>query len=164
MLQKHQKIRGHERGKKVAIIWIRTTLDRPWLKESCHYLVTIQYGQYWIDQLNIGRSFEMRSSRFLRSANLLCVDSQTDLKSISSYETESLLVKECNLTLTKLGNLQCVLLCWVPCWVPRHIEGNNKADLLARQGSSMHISWKEYYVPLHQQSSGLRNTSLSNGV
>lgn len=70
----------------------------------------------------------------------VCVDSQAAIKALGSVYTSSTLVKECKGLLNVLGN-KCDL---TILWVPGHslIQGNEDADLLARQGADLHISWK----------------------
>ncbi|WP_443057100.1 hypothetical protein, partial [Streptomyces sp. IBSBF 2390] len=50
------------------------------------------------------------------------------------------MVKDCKNVLNLLGNLCNLTILWVPGHT--NIQGNEDADLLARQGSDLHISWK----------------------
>ena len=67
------------------------------------------------------------------------VDSQAALKALEAPFIKSATVKRCIESLAKLSNQNKVILQWVP--GHNDIEGNELADLLARQGSSKHISW-----------------------
>lgn len=67
------------------------------------------------------------------------MDSQSALKALDSIHTSSTLVRDCKKILNDVGNLCNVTLMWVP--GHSNEVGNDLADLLARQGSSLHISW-----------------------
>lgn len=90
----------------------------------------------------------------------ICVDSQAALKALDSPLTVSKLAMECKSALSALGHLHTITLLWVP--GHSNIEGNEKADLLARQGSSLHRSWMvKCYCPLsHPKSIIKKHTTL----
>lgn len=67
------------------------------------------------------------------------VDSQAALKALGAPFTKSSLTKRCLEALEKICEHNTVTLIWVP--GHSEIEGNEYADLLARQGSSRHRSW-----------------------
>lgn len=72
---------------------------------------------------------------------VICVDSQAALKALESIHSTSIIVRDCKELLTKLSVSHDITLMWVP--GHSNVEGNEMADLLARQGSSLHISWAE---------------------
>ena len=71
----------------------------------------------------------------------ICIDSQAALKALASFRATSKVVKGCKEALNRLGSQSQLTLIWVP----RHcnIEGNEKADQLAKIGAEKHISWSE---------------------
>lgn len=71
----------------------------------------------------------------------ICVDSQAAIKALASTEVKSTLVKECREALIALAATREVSIIWVPGHT--NVEGNDLADLLARQGSDLHVSWAE---------------------
>uniref|UniRef100_UPI002FDBDCFB RNase H family protein n=1 Tax=Streptomyces sp. IBSBF 2390 TaxID=2903533 RepID=UPI002FDBDCFB len=74
-----------------------------------------------------------------KASMVICVDSQAAIKALSSVRITSSLVKDCKSVLNNLGGLCDLTIMWVPGHT--YIQGNEDADLLARQGSDLHISW-----------------------
>lgn len=75
------------------------------------------------------------------------VDSQAALKAIDRSYVKSSLTKKCLRMIDKVCDNNKVTLTWIP--GHRNIDGNEKADLLARQGSSRHQSWtSKIEIPL----------------
>ena len=70
---------------------------------------------------------------------VICVDSQAAIKALAAFHTTSILVKECKELLNQVGGRIQITIMWVP--GHSNVPGNDMADLLARQGSSQHISW-----------------------
>ena len=68
---------------------------------------------------------------------MIFVDSQAALKAIESKVVKSRIVRKCRGSLASIEQHRVSL-----CWVPGHsnIEGNEKADEMARRGSEMDIS------------------------
>lgn len=73
----------------------------------------------------------------------ICIfsDSQAALAALKSYTCTSKLVWECTLLLQKLSVNNTIVLYWVP--GHQGIQGNEKADELARVGSSQHLQGPE---------------------
>lgn len=65
----------------------------------------------------------------------ILTDSQAAIKALYSTTTSSRLVGQCRDTLNHLGGTLKITLLWVP--GHRNIEGNERADGLARQGSAL---------------------------
>lgn len=73
-------------------------------------------------------------SREIRNKNInICTDSQACLKALKSHSFTSRLMIECLKRVTEISETNNVSLVWVP--GHRDIEGNEKADKLARDGS-----------------------------
>lgn len=68
---------------------------------------------------------------------IICSDSQAALKSLDKFLVNSRLVNECKSLLNSLGAHNRVKLLWVPGHFG--VEGNEKADFLARKGSSLEL-------------------------
>jgi ribonuclease HI len=75
---------------------------------------------------------------------IICSDSQAALKAIASFSVSSRAVQNCKLAYSNLRRRVTLA------WVPGHegIEGNEKADSLAREGSSIQPSGPEPFLPV----------------
>lgn len=79
-----------------------------------------------------------------------CSDSQASLKALDKVVSNSKLVLECKMLLNVLGGHNKVNLIWVPghCGV----EGNEKADFLARKGSNLEMFGPEPAIGISKSS------------
>lgn len=96
--------------------------------------------------LAIARAAELAAARVISREDItIYVDSQAALKALESNTIKSSLVKSCREVLQALCR-QCntVKLCWVPGHC--NIEGNEKADSLAREGSETDIGSADHSV------------------
>jgi ribonuclease HI len=71
---------------------------------------------------------------FLNKRISICSDSRAALQALMSWKLDSKLVLECRNLLQELANSNSLTLVWVP--GHSEIEGNEKADELAREGSA----------------------------
>ena len=78
----------------------------------------------------------------------ICSDSEASIKALSSPTVTSKMVKECKETLNRVGLRNHITLIWVP--GHSGIEGNERADELARLGSSSRVFGPESFVPVPQ--------------
>ena len=78
----------------------------------------------------------------------ICSDSEASIKALSSPTVTSKMVKECKETLNRVGLRNHITLIWVP--GHSGIEGNERADELARLGSSSRVFGPEPFVPVPQ--------------
>ena len=82
---------------------------------------------------------ESQSTIVRGNSIVICVDSQAAIKALAAFHTTSTLVKECKELLDQVGGFFQITILWVPSH--NNGSGNDETDLLARQGSSLHISW-----------------------
>ncbi|XP_049315637.1 uncharacterized protein LOC125779115 [Bactrocera dorsalis] len=93
----------------------------------------------------ISQCAEVNLSRNYRNQRIAILsDSQAALKAILSYETKSLLVEECIERLNRLSLCNRVHLIWVP--GHKGVEGNEKADELARTAAASKMLRPEPYI------------------
>ncbi len=77
-------------------------------------------------------------------------DSQVCLKALSLEGTKSKLVQECHKALNKLGQRKRVILLWVP--GHSNVEGNERADALAKRGTLPIPTGPEPIIPIPAKS------------
>lgn len=78
----------------------------------------------------------------------ICSDSESMIKALASPVTTSKLVKECKDLLNRMGLRNQITLVWVP--GHSGVEGNEKADEMARIGSASHPCGPEPQIPIPQ--------------
>lgn len=78
----------------------------------------------------------------------ICSDSEAVMKALMSPVTTSKLVRECKDCLNRMGRRNRITLVWVP--GHSGVDGNEKADELARTGSSASAYGPEPYIPIPQ--------------
>ena len=78
----------------------------------------------------------------------ICSDSESMIKALVSPVTTSKLIKECKEALIHRGLRNQITMVWVP--GHSGIEGNEKADELARQGSAAVSYGPEPFIPIPQ--------------
>lgn len=91
---------------------------------------------------------EVPQNRALGRDVLICSDSEAAIKALLSPITTSKLVKECKECLNQVGLRNRITLVWVP--GHSGIEGNEKADELARLGSAASVFGPEPQIPIPQ--------------
>lgn len=80
---------------------------------------------------------------------LIHSDSLHTLKTLKNYKYESKLAIECNKMLTEIAQLREVSIIWVP--AHSNIEGNVRADALAKMGASQIASGPEPFLPINEK-------------
>ncbi len=73
-------------------------------------------------------------------------DSQASIKALAQYKQTSKMVRQCNLAINNIASNNLVTLKWVP--GHSNIEGNEKADTLAKRGSSIIPTGPEPILPI----------------
>jgi ribonuclease HI len=91
-------------------------------------------------------SEKFRNSQLQDKTICICSDSKASLLAVSSYMISSSLVSQCWHSLQELSSTNRVYLVWVP--GHSDIEGNEKADKLARKGSKLNFCGPEPCLPL----------------
>jgi ribonuclease HI len=91
-------------------------------------------------------SEKCRDLRLQNKIICICSDSRASLLALSSYTISSSIVSQCWLSLQELSSDNRVRLYWVPGHCD--INGNEKADELARQGSGSNFCGPEPCLPL----------------
>jgi ribonuclease HI len=89
----------------------------------------------------------------------ICSDSEASIKALMSPTTTSKLVKECKEALNLRGLSNQIKLIWVP--GHSNVEGNERADELARLGSTSKECGPEPFVPIPQS---LCNLALKDWI
>jgi ribonuclease HI len=93
--------------------------------------------------LQIGKN-QHRNSRIH-----LYTDSQAAIKALSSYKVESKMVMDCINALTGIATYNEITLIWTP--AHSSILGNEKADLLAKRGSTLVAYGPEPFFPITEK-------------
>lgn len=109
-------------------------------------LTTVTQAELWA----ILSCVELEQVRLFQGGSIvICSDSQCALQSLASPKITSSLVKECRDSLRQLAATKTVKLVWVP--GHSGVEGNERADSLARRGSSTQFYGPEPVIGVSSQ-------------